>query len=130
MNKSNKIEHKENIINKNFISLTQNNINKKKEFLNNLNNYNLIEFNLNQLIKKDSKNKIIINVRKTPNYFKKNKIVINKNRNITESNKSFLRSNPIFWIKNNDFKNNIKKNNTIEKYKSLEILKTDLDFYF
>ena len=103
-----------------------NNITKRKDFSNHLNKYNLIQFNINQLIKKDNKNRIIINMRKPPNSLRTKKIMINKNINVNIDNNNNLKNNPGLIFNNFDFKNKIKKQNTIGKHKSFDVLKPEI----
>ena len=127
MYRSNKMDKKDSFLDKNHYSYTMNNITKRKDFSNHLNKYNLIQFNINQLIKKDNKNRIIINMRKAPNSLRTKKIMINKNINVNiDNNNNLKNNNPGLIFNNFDFKNQIKKHNTIGKHKSFDVLKPEI----
>lgn len=128
MYRSNKMDKKDSFLNKNHYSYTLNNITKRKDFSNKLNKYNLIQFNINQLIKKDNKNRIIINMRKAPNSLRTKKMMINKNINVNIDNNNYLKNNTGLIFNNFDINNKLKKSNTIGKHKSLDVLKPEIKF--
>ena len=140
MFKTSKIEKSNNTLDKFHTSYTMNNINKKKDYSNNLNKYNLIQFNMNQLIKQDNKNKdkLIINMRRTQNNLNNRKIMINKTINVNIDNNNFSRTNQNFVLKHYDFKNQIKNSNIIKDikfnnnqiYKSLKLHKPEMKIHF
>ena len=126
MYRSNKMDKKDSFLKKDHYSYTLNNISKRKDFSNHLNKYNLIQFNINQLIKKDNKNRIIINMRKAPNSLRNKKLMINKNINVNIDNNNYLKINTGIIFNNFDIKNKLKKHSTIGKHKSLDVLKPEI----
>ena len=89
-----KEKQKHNSFNKNFKSLTTNNLytQKSKDFSNNFKNYDLIQFNMNQLIKPDkyNKDKLVLNMRKAHTKIKKRKLMENKTINVNMDNVNFF----------------------------------------